>query len=566
MLLMHRAAIAKALIAALTCACAGGAARQEPQAGPAEPASIQRAVAPPPGPYAPGFDALHYDVSLEIPDAGPIIRGRATVAVALRAPRASTLALDLTGLAVDDVSVQGRAVTFAYDAGKLRVPIPSAARVGDTVNVEVRYHGQPDDGLIIQKNVHGNRTAFADNWPDRARFWFPCIDHPSDKATVAFTVTAPSNWVVLANGTSLSRSLEAEAMPHPAKSGGGRSEWRWRTREPIPTYTMVIGAAEFRTGPPARSCVAEKCVDVTWWSFPEDAASMEPLFRRAGAMLDYFARTVAPFEYEKLAHVQSSTMFGGMENASVIFYSEKAIAEGKASEQTVAHETAHQWFGDSVTEHDWHDLWLSEGFATYFAALFYQHADGEASFRTIMEENRQTYLESGAAMAPVVDPLERNLLALLNPNNYEKGAWVLHMLRGLVGDRAFFEGIRAFYRRHRHGNATTADFRAAIETSSRRRLEWFFRQWLYEPGHPMLRSTSDWNAERHELSVTIEQVQNERWPTFRLPLVIQISGPTPSHHSVELRSRRQVFRFRTSHAPTGIEIDPDGHLLKELLE
>jgi aminopeptidase N len=140
------------------------------------------------------------------------------------------------------------------------------------------------------------------------------------------------------------------------------------------------------------------------------------------------------------------------------------------------------------------------------------------------------------------------------------------MLRGLVGDRAFFEGIRAFYRRHRHGNATTADFCTAIETSSHRRLEWFFRQWLYEPGHPKLRSTSDWNAERRELSVTIEQVQDERWPTFRLPLVIQISGPTPSRHSVELRSRRQVFRFRTPHVPTGIEIDPDGHVLKELLE
>jgi aminopeptidase N len=281
-------------------------------------------------------------------------------------------------------------------------------------------------------------------------------------------------------------------------------------------------------------------------------------------LLEYFWKTIGPFEYEKLAHIQSSTMFGGMENASAIFYDEKAIAGGENIEHTVAHETAHQWFGDSVTERDWPDLWLSEGFATYFAALFYQRADGEATFRTIMEASRQVYVKSPAVARPVVDPAARDLLALLNPNNYQKGSWILHMLRTLVGDRAFFRGVRAYYQRHRDGNATTADFRAAIEASSRRRLDWFFRQWLYEPGYPQLRSASEWSQERREVSLTIAQVQPDAWPTFRLPLVIQMSGPDARRYSVELTARKQVFRFKMRHAPARIEIDPDGDLLKRL--
>ena len=493
-----------------------------------------------------------------------MIRGRTTVVVALRAPRASTLALDLTGLIVDGVYVQRDSVAFAYDAGKLHIPMPAAAKVGDTVNVEVVYHGHPDDGLIIRQNVHGDRTAFADNWPDRARFWFPCIDHPSDKATVAFTVNAPAGWVVLANGARQTGNRQAEPLLPQISGERTRSVWRWRTVKPVPTYTMVVGGAEFTTGTPLRSCVGRRCVDVTWWSFPADATSMERTFRRAGSMLEYFWQTIGPFGYEKLAHIQSSTIFGGMENASAIFYSEKAIAGGEDIENTVAHETAHQWFGDSVTARDWHDLWLSEGFATYFAALFYQRADGEASFRTIMEADRQEYLRSDAVGRPVVDPAERDLLALLNPNSYQKGAWVLHMLRTLVGDRAFFGGIRTYYRRHRDGNATTADLRAALEASSRRRLDWFFRQWLYEPGYPRLRSAVEWNAERREVSVTIEQVQRDTWPTFRLPLVLQISEPDPRRYSVELRERKQVFRFKARQAPVRIDIDPDGHLLKQI--
>ena len=555
--------LSSALISAALTAPVVGQGPQGAQA--VEPPPIKRAVAPPAGPYAPGFDALHYDVQLELPVSGKAIRGRTTVTVRLRAPRPTTLALDLTGLIVDRVRVRGSAVAFDYRDGRIRVPVPTAARVGDVIPIEVTYRGEPDDGLVIRTNVHGERTVFADNWPNRARFWFPSIDHPSDKATVAFTVSAPEGWTVLANGAPAPGAARGPLFAGGSARGERRRVWRWRADRPIPTYTMVIGAARLTRGSIARSCVARKCVDVTWWAFPADVDKMRPSFRRAGAMLEYFARLVAPFEYEKLAHVESSTEFQGMENTTVIFYSEEHISGGQDIEPTVVHETAHQWFGNSVTIRDWHELWLSEGFATYMAALFYQHADGETRFRSVMEAERQEYLHSDVVGRPVIDPTQQDLLALINGNNYQKGAWVLHMLRGMLGDRAFFDGVRAYYRRHRLGSASTQDLRAAFEAAGGRELGWFFQQWLYEPGYPKLRSSMEWNEGRREVTVTIEQVQEGTWPTYRLPLTIQLPGATPERHDVELTARTQTFRFQTPQAPMAVHLDPDGLVLKQII-
>src|SRR5690606_19916934 len=283
------------------------------------------------------------------------------------------------------VRVDGVAVAHRLEAGKLYIPVPAAARVGDTITVEVAYEGRPDDGLIIGPNVHGRRTAFADNWPNRARFWFPSIDHPGDKATVAFAVSAPEPWVVIANG----ERRDDVALEPPAPAAGStarRTVWRWATDTPIPTYTMVVGAAEFAIGRAGDACApsGDRCIETTWWVFPPDTAHAARVFGRADEMVAFYSELVALFPYEKLAHVQSSTRYGGMENVTAIFYDERAIAAGRDIEGTVAHETAHQWFGDAVTESDWHHLWLSEGFATYFGALFFEHADGVERFREIM--------------------------------------------------------------------------------------------------------------------------------------------------------------------------------------
>ncbi|MSR36798.1 MAG: M1 family peptidase, partial [Gemmatimonadetes bacterium] len=302
---------------------------------------------------------------------------------------------------------------------------------------------------------------------------------------------------------------------------------------------------------------------VSTWLFPEDRAKRDVSFQRAARMVELFSDWIGPFPYEKLAHVQSSTRFGGMENSSAIFYSEKSIFDGQSIEGTVAHETAHQWFGDSVTEADWHHLWLSEGFATYFAALFYEWTDGAAAFRREMEEDRRSYLGSTDPDRSVIDPDAGDLFDLLNHNNYEKGAWVLHMMRGVVGDQAFQSGIRDYYAAHRNGTALTDDLRAAVERASGRDLGWFFEQWLTRPGYPVLRITQRWDADAREVVVDVEQSQRASWPRFRIPTEVLVRGSWGERRQrVELSGASTTVRIAAPGPADAAVVDPDGWVLK----
>jgi aminopeptidase N len=257
-----------------------------------------------------------------------------------------------------------------------------------------------------------------------------------------------------------------------------------------------------------------------------------------------------------------------MENASAIFYSEQAIASGRNIEGTVSHEIAHQWFGDAVTEASWHHLWLSEGFATYFGAQFFEAADGVAAFRERMERNRQGLIAGGDAARPIYDPAVDDLFALLNDNNYEKGAWVLHMLRGVMGDEAFFAGIPEYYRRHLHSSVLTSHLQAVMEEVHGDDLEWFFHQWIYEPGYPVFSVDTDWQPAAGgggTLAVTVAQTQDDAWPAFRVPTELLVVRDGHEHRvPVVLDGRTTVLRvpLPDGAAPTEVVLDPDGWVVK----
>ena len=540
-----------------------------------EPAPIEAGVAPPPGVYAPGIDVRHYEVEIGLASGATTFDARVTIDVGITSD-APTMPLDLTGLAVREVLVDSRPAPYDYADGKLRIALPTA-RAGSRAEVTVAYGGTPDDGLILRENVHGQPAAFVDNWPNRTRFWLPTVDHPADKATVRYTVHAPEAWQVIANGR-----LVNEGEPTPAGaigpvSTGDRRTWVWQVDVPISTYNMVIGAASFdvRTvglaacGRAPASRRPDGCVEVSTWMFPESADGAVPSFQRAAQMVDHFVSVIGDYPFEKLANVQSATRFGGMENASAIFYSERGIAGGRNIEGTVSHEIAHQWFGDAVTEADWHHLWLSEGFATYFGNQFFEAADGVASFRERMESGRQRILQAEESHRPVIDPDVGDLFALLNSNNYPKGAWVLHMLRGLVGDEAFFRGIRTYYRRHLHTAVLTDHFRWAMEDASGRELGWFFTQWLYRPGFPVFDVAERWIAADGGdglMEVTLRQVQTPEWPRFRVPLELCWGdGAGRACRPAVSGSAEDTFRFRFETRPAGaVQVDPDGWVLKDL--
>ena len=565
-----------ALTALLTAGACSPAPRDGPQGdlGP-EPAPITAGAAAPIGRYDDAVDVLDYDLEIWLPaPGGSRIEGRAALTLA---PGSAVAAdLDFTGLAIRTVTVDGRVAQMTHADGRLRVALePGPARGGPVlpvlpVRLEVTYAGTPDDGLILRDNIHGRPSAFVDNWPNRARFWFPSVDHPHDKATAALTVHAPESWVVVANGRSLGE---------PTSAAVGVRTWRWRTDVELSSYNLVFGAAEMSVVPVGLAACGsapasprqDGCVEVSAWLFAEDAAQASISFRRAADMVDFFSELVGPYPFEKLAHVQSATRFGGMENASAIFYSERRLASGASLEGTVAHETAHQWFGDAVTAEDWTELWLSEGFATYFGHLYFESRDGVDDFRRRMEESRLSYLESEVTGHPIVARYD-DLFDQLNRNNYPKGGWVLHMLRGVMGDDAFFRGIRDYYAHQTGGVVTSADFAAEMAAAAgaagaaNEELGWFFDQWLHEPGYPVLEVTHTWHAEAGEVGVTVRQVQDPAWPTFRLPMELEIgdSAGGTRRYPIELTERTHSFRFSASGPAQAVRVDPDGWVLKRL--
>ncbi len=503
----------------------------------------------------PRHDALHHDVTIVIGDTGTHFVGVMQTTWLLRSSEPVEVQFDSTFRVVrvltDGTGERRLArITFArnLDGG---VYIPHTKGAGDTLQTSIRYHGTASDGLIIRTDSSGRRTVFADNWPDRAHRWLPLEDHPSDKATVAFHVEAPPAMTVIANGT-------LEKLDTLVR---GRRLWHFRMRQPIPSYGMVIGAGPLKTTALGEGGCAVRCVPVAAVTFHEDSAkAVDGPFRRAVGMVDYFSALIGPFPYDRLSHVQSTTIFGGAENPTAVFYDTRAIAAGRLSELTVAHETAHQWFGDAVTEDDWHHLWLSEGFATYFAALWLRQTDGDTAFRGRMRQTAETVVRSKATERPILDVEARDLMGLLNSNNYQKGGWVLHTLRGLMGDTAFQAGIRGFYARFRDSTALSADFAREMSAAAGRDLDWYFRQALTQPGYPKLEVV--WRHQGSRLTLAIRQVQPEGWGLYRMPgLALRVDGTTRVVDVEGRETKIQIEGVRTP--PRELQLDPEGWWLME---
>ena len=511
------------------------------------------------------LDVLHYRFAITIPDSGQHVDGVATLTVMRRRP-ADTLALNLVGLQVDSVRVDGRSSIARRTTDRLFVPLPPG--VHDTLRVEVSYDGVPDDGLIIRRDSAGRWTYFGDNWPNRARHWLPTVDHPSDKATVSWWVSAPASETVIGNGTRTGQSVVRPLGP----GGVPRRVTEWNEIRPISTYLMVIAAAplvETRLGQTACGYGSvSRCVPQMVYTAPEQANYMPGPFSAAPGIVTYFSQLIAPFPFERLAHVQSSTRFGGMENATEIFYSDEAFRRHTMNDGLISHETAHQWFGDAVTERDWPELWLSEGFATYFSALWAEHAHGDSVFRETMRGIRARVLrDERVATRPVIDTTETNLMALLDANSYQKGGFVLHMLRRELGDSDFFRGLRIYFHAHEFGNATSADLRDALEQSSGRPLHWFFDQWLRRPGYPEL--TVNWSYDASAYAVHVTVTQGDRFGYFRMPLTLELrdaQGRTQVA-TIDLDATAETtttIPLRLLSAPTALVADPDVSLLARI--
>ena len=460
------------------------------------------------------------------------------------------------GMRVSGVTMNGTAIPFTHANDVLLVPLATAPVVNQRARLVVRYRGTPATGLKIGNNKYGDRTFFSDNWPDKARHWLPTIDHPYDKATSEFVVTAPSHYQVVSNG------LQVEISDVP----GGRRRTHWKNSVPIAPWLYVLGAARFAV---QRVGTFDGKAIETWVYAQDRDAGFADFATPTKEVLAYYTDYVGPFAYERLANIQSNSVSGGMEAASAILYSESSVT-GTGSvrwRNVVIHEIAHQWFGNAVTEADWDDVWLSEGFATYFTLLYIEHAYGRDEFVRGLQSSRSTVM-SFAAKNPAYTIIHQNLSRMedvTSSHTYQKGSWTLHMLRGVIGSEAFQRGIRAYYARHFNGNATTADFRRAMEEASGQELGWFFEQWLYKPGTLKVAGSWSYDAAARQVRLTLDQVQTDG-RLFTMPIEIGVYSkgqPTPVMERVRVTAKSNTFTIDAPTAPDSVRLDPNVWVLMD---
>lgn len=509
------------------------------------------------------IDVLHYKFELKLSDENDQIYGRTSMRIFFKKDGLDKLRFDLVnqteallgkGMSVDSVYELAAKTNFTHANNELWIKLSKPSTANTETQLIIAYHGIPADGLRIGPTRYGDRSFFNENWPNRARHWLPTIDHPYEKATSEFLVNAPNHYQVVSNGLLMEETnLDAKTkLTH------------WKQNVPVSACLYVLGVAEFAVqyvgwfdGKSIQTWVYNKDRDAGFYDFAEPTKQV----------MGFFSDYVGPYVYEKIANVQTPSVKGGMETSSAIFYGEELV-DGKRTTRlrnVVIHELAHQWFGNAVTESTWDDAWLSEGFATYFTMLFIEHAYGREEFvNQLLAARKTTY--AALAKDPVykiIDDRSPEKAPVTNGLTYQKGAWILHMLRKMMGDQAFNAGIRDYYQRFMNGNATTTDFRLAMERASGKNLQTFFNQWLYQGGYIAMKGSWKYDAASKMVKISLQQTQPNSY-NFDFPVEVGLykTGdllPEISIHPVSSRTIELSIPAATK--PEKVQLDPQTILL-----
>ena len=493
-------------------------------------------------------DVRGYIFNLTLNDENNEINGEALVTVAFK-NEANTFALDLIGksenygMEVTHVFEGENPASYSFNQNKIKiVPATSGEK---TRTFKIEYNGVPERGLVIDTTKFGQRSFFGDNWPNLARHWLPSVDHPYDKATIEFRITAPDHYDVVATGEKIEESYLKD----------GLKLTTYKEPAPVAMKVVTIGVTKFAT----RLLDEVYGIPVTAWVYPENRLDGFSDYKVATNVLKYFIDNIGPYSYAKLANMQAKTQWGGLENAGTISYFENSVNGKNEVEGLIAHEIAHQWFGDSASENDWNHVWLSEGFATYFAILYQENVYGDTKRKEELLLDRKQIIDYYQKNpSPIVDPTITDPMKVLSVNTYQKGGWVLNMLRHKLGDGLFWEGIRTYYKRFRNANALTADFQKVMEEVSGENLDTFFQQWIFTKGYPEIQS--NWSYASGKTKVSIKQLQKHH--TFQFPLEIGIvQNGQLVLRQIKVTSKDQEFEITTKAKPDAIVLDPETWLL-----
>jgi len=511
-------------------------------------------------------DIRHIRLELTLDFDRCAITGTATHRLAAIVDDLARLEFDEAELEIKAVRAGDQPLAFATDGGKLAVTLATPLKAGAEIEIAIDYAAvRPRRGLYFV----GPDAAYPDKpieaWTqgedEDSRYWFPCYDYPNDKATSEVIVTVPARFIAISNGALIATS--------PGPSPETRT-FHWRQEVPHSAYLITLAAGEF-----VELRDQAGAVPVLYYVHPGREEDARRAFGNTPRMIQYYERIIGvPYPYAKYAQVAvTDFIFGGMENTSATTQTADTLHDARAhldftSDPLVAHELAHQWWGDLVTCRDWAHAWLNEGFATYFEALWCEENLGADEFAWNLRQDRANYFseDSHHYRRPIVCNRYRAPIELFDRFLYEKGALVLHMLRRMLGDELFFGSLNHYCTSHRGQNVITQDLQRAVEETTGRNLDWFFDQWVYKEGHPKLEVTSSYDEKRKLAAVTVKQTHQVSAATavFRFPAVIALmdADGAESRHQVEIERKEHNFHFPSATAPKAVRFDPAHDVLK----
>ncbi len=499
-------------------------------------------------------DVIHYDLDIEIIPSAEEIAGQNVITVESLVDGLTEFGVRLSdGFGVTDVRVNGVPASWAWASGvELTVTLDRAYDAGERFDVLVGYAGQAVGlgfgSIVWSSDPLGNPFVYTLSETEFAYTWWPNKDDARDKATADLRFTFPEDLHLVSNGLLVSDT----------GVGGGRRQRHYRTAYETATYLFAFGLGDYNTFSGAHAHAGgvmplEFAILAT-----SDSPGARDAWLRTEQMLPVFDGLFGlyPFIDEKYG-IYEFGFGGGMEHQTM-------SGQGTASESVTAHELAHQWWGDLVTCATWHDIWLNEGFATYSETLWLEHKGGKSSasarklamaVRTPSDVSESVYVYDTSDLYRIFD----------YDHSYLKGGWVLHMLRGVVGDQAFFDTLAAYRAAHAFGAATTSDFRAVAESVSGMDLGTFFDQWVFQPGAlSYQRSFGNVHVDGQDfVEIYLRQVQSASYPTYDMPVGVRLTtGAGTVDATIRSDAREEHLLVKVPAPATSLELDPDLWVLK----
>jgi aminopeptidase N len=508
-------------------------------------------------------DVRHIKLEISIDPARRHVGGVATHTVQAINDGVHSVEFDAAEMAISAVTADGKPADFSYSDPVLRVNLGRALKTGSQTQIAITYSASPRRGLYF--------TAPDANHPDKplqawtqgqdedSRHWYPCIDYPNHQQTSEVIVTVPGTMISIGNG-------ELKSVTSDAKRG--TKTYHWFQAIPHVTYLLSQIVGDF-----AEIQHDWRGIPVQYFGPRGREDDLERTLGRTPKMLAFFSEmTGVTYPYARYAQTfVADFIFGGMENVSATTLTDTSLLDKRASldadsDGLLAHELAHQWFGDLLTCRDWSHGWLNEGFATYFEALFTEHNKGLDEFRYELHQNTQIYMGEDAARyrRPIVHNVYHEPIDLFDRHLYEKGSLVLHMIRSALGDDLWWKAIRHYIVKHRSTNVTTPDLQRAIEEATGRNIDWLFDEYVYRGGHPSFRLAFEWDEQNKQAKVNVTQTQDEKDSSvFRLPVTIDFAVDGKTHaFAVEVREKVHNFFFSLPGKPQLVRFDPGHNFLK----